>query len=193
MYVSPTKAVKMYQVSKPTLYEDMKSGKLSYEINDRKKRKINVAELDRLYEKRTVGQGASASKSVKQNPSLTVSNDSERQLEKELAEIREKLGESQNQQIKALQEQIAQQQDHIERLNQSLNKALDITALLEDKREGQGAKESERESKIAKLEARLEQLTADTERQAVQNKKHRRRIAELEQEKAKGFFERLFG
>ena len=193
MYVSPTKAVKMYQVSKPTLYEDMKSGKLSYEINDRKKRKINVAELDRLYEKRTVGQGASQSKSVKQNPSLTVSNDSERQLEKELAEIREKLGESQNQQIKALQEQIAQQQDHIERLNQSLNKALDITALLEDKREGQGAKESERESKMAKLEARLEQLTADTERQAVQNKKHRRRIAELEQEKAKGFFERLFG
>ena len=193
MYVSPTKAVKMYQVSKPTLYEDMKSGKLSYEINDRKKRKINVAELDRLYEKRAVGQGASQSKSVKQNPSLTVSNDSERQLEKELAEIREKLGESQNQQIKALQEQIAQQQDHIERLNQSLNKALDITALLEDKREGQGAKESERESKMAKLEARLEQLTADTERQAVQNKKHRRRIAELEQEKAKGFFERLFG
>ena len=70
---------------------------------------------------------------------------------------------------------------------------MDITALLEDKREGQGAKESERESKMAKLEARLEQLTADTERQAVQNKKHRRRIAELEQEKAKGFFERLFG
>lgn len=37
------------------LYEDMKLGKFFYEINDCKKWKINVVELDCLYEKWMVG------------------------------------------------------------------------------------------------------------------------------------------
>src|SRR5688500_9639645 len=51
MFISPAEALRRYAVSKPTLYSDMKDGKLSYTIDDRARRKINVAELDRLYEK----------------------------------------------------------------------------------------------------------------------------------------------
>jgi hypothetical protein len=45
MFISPTNAVKMYNVSKPTLYKDMSDGTLSFDKDDRGRRKLNVAEL----------------------------------------------------------------------------------------------------------------------------------------------------
>ena len=95
MWLSPTKAVKMYNVSKPTLYADMKDGSLSYKMNDRKKRKINVAELDRLYDKRDSEEGASSSKTVKENSSLTETNVSKRKLDQKLEQAHAKIAESQ--------------------------------------------------------------------------------------------------
>lgn len=52
MFISPTQALKSYDISKPTLYADMKKGKLSFKTDDRGKRKIDVSELDRIYEKK---------------------------------------------------------------------------------------------------------------------------------------------
>ncbi|WP_024771779.1 hypothetical protein [Aquimarina macrocephali] len=63
MFISPTQAVQSYNVSKPTLYADMKKGKLSFKKDDRGKRKIDVSELERLYEKVT--------NTSKQKPTLT--------------------------------------------------------------------------------------------------------------------------
>ena len=37
MQISPTEAVKMYEVSKPTIYKDMEEGKVSFEFDARKK------------------------------------------------------------------------------------------------------------------------------------------------------------
>lgn len=190
MWLSPTKAVKMYNVSKPTLYADMKDGSLSYEMTDRKKRKINVAELDRLYDKRDAEEGASNAKTVKENSSLTETNVSKRQLEQKLEEAHAKIAESQEREITALKNQIENQKEQIELLNKNLNKALDVTALLEDKREGQGAKEVERDTKLEMLENQISRLTAKSERQAALDKK---RIQELEKENAKSWFQKLIG
>ena len=52
MHVSPTKALRLYKVSKPTLYQDMKTGKLSFSKTPKGRRQIDVAELDRVYSKR---------------------------------------------------------------------------------------------------------------------------------------------
>jgi len=188
MWLSPTKAVKMYNVSKPTLYADMKDGSLSYKMNDRKKRKINVAELDRLYDKRDSEEGASSSKTVKENSSLTETNVSKRKLEQKLEQAHAKIAESQEREITALKNQIENQKEQIELLNKNLNKALDVTALLEDKREGQGAKEVERDTKLEILENQISRLTAKSERQAAIDKK---RIQELEKENAKSWFQKL--
>ena len=190
MWLSPTKAVKMYNVSKPTLYADMKDGSLSYKMNDRKKRKINVAELDRLYDKRDSEEGASSSKTVKENSSLTETNVSKRKLEQKLEQAHAKIAESQEREITALKNQIENQKEQIELLNKNLNKALDVTALLEDKREGQGAKEVERDTKLEILENQISRLTAKSERQAALDKK---RIQELEKENAKSWFQKLIG
>ena len=190
MWLSPTKAVKMYNVSKPTLYADMKDGSLSYKMNDRKKRKINVAELDRLYDKRDSEEGASSSKTVKGNSSLTETNVSKRKLEQKLEQAHAKIAESQEREITALKNQIENQKEQIELLNKNLNKALDVTALLEDKREGQGAKEVERDTKLEILENQISRLTAKSERQAAIDKK---RIQELEKENAKSWFQKLIG
>lgn len=190
MWLSPTKAVKMYNVSKPTLYSDMKDGSLSYEMTDRKKRKINVAELDRLYDKRDSEEGASSSKTVKENSSLTETNVSKRKLEQKLEEAHAKIAESQEREITALKNQIENQKEQIELLNKNLNKALDVTALLEDKREGQGAKEVERDTKLEMLENQIKRLSAKSERQAALDKK---RIQELEKENAKSWFQKLIG
>ena len=190
MWLSPTKAVKMYNVSKPTLYADMKDGSLSYEMTDRKKRKINVAELDRLYDKRDTEEGASNTKTVKGNSTLTETNVSKRQLEQKLEEAHAKIAESQEREITALKNQIENQKEQIEQLNKNLNKALDVTALLEDKREGQGAKEVERDTKLEMLENQISRLTAKSERQAALDKK---RIQELEKENAKSWFQKLVG
>ena len=190
MWLSPTKAVKMYNVSKPTLYADMKDGSLSYKMNDRKKRKINVAELDRLYDKRDSEEGASSSKTVKENSSLTETNVSKRKLEQKLEQAHAKIAESQEREITALKNQIENQKEQIELLNKNLNKALDVTALLEDKREGQGAKEVERDTKLEILENQISRLTAKSERQAAIDKK---RIQELGKENAKSWFQKLIG
>lgn len=196
MYVSPTKAIKMYEVSKPTLYSDMKSGKLSYNMTDRKKRKINVAELDRLYDRRDIDEGQEASKSVNQKAQLTEFNGSSVKLREELEQARKSLDDSRNREIEALKNQIEQQQEQIDLLNKNLNKALDITALLEDKREGQGAKEAQRDAKMEILERQISNMTRQNKVLLAKEEERKRELAELkqreEEEQQKGFLRRLF-
>lgn len=84
-----------------------------------------------------------------------------------------------------------------------MNKALDITALIEDKREGQGAKENELEKKITRMENVIKELRMGNrrflEKEEERQKKieERRKIREAEaaaeREKNKSFFQRLFG
>lgn len=192
MYVSPTKAIKMYNVSKPTLYADMKTGKLSYAVDDRKKRKINVAELDRLYEKRETEEGSFTSESVQPATFRTESNVA---LKKEIETIRESLATSQNREIQLLNNQIEQLQNQVENLTGSLNKALDVTALLEDKREGQGTKEAQTDAKLELLEKQISKLEVQNQRLLKREEEREKRVQMLKKEakgKNKSFLKKLF-
>lgn len=195
MFVSPTKAIKMYNVSKPTLYSDMKSGKLSYQINDRKKREINVAELDRLYKKRENGTTNYSSETVKTKPNLTETNVSTIALEKELEKVKQSLAESQKRETELLKEQVGQLQNQVEKLNINLNKALDITALLEDKREGQGALETQWGAKMEVMEHQLSKLESQNIKLQKIEQERRNKIERLEkeiEERNQNWFKRLF-
>ena len=195
MLVSPTKAIAMYNVSKPTLYSDMKTGKLSFKINDRKKRKLDIAELERLYEKRRTIEERTETKTVKEKPHLTESNVSVSALEKELQEARENLANSQKRETELLKEQIEQLQNQVEKLNTNLNKALDITALIEDKREGQGTKESQWEARMEIMESQLTKFQNQNQRLQAVDKNSKEKIEELKneiEEKNKSWIKRMF-
>jgi predicted site-specific integrase-resolvase len=84
MFISPTNAVKMYNVSKPTLYKDMSDGTLSFDKDDRGRRKLNVAELDRLYDKREDAKTDLTSANVNSGQSLTESNVNNQQLTRQI-------------------------------------------------------------------------------------------------------------
>ena len=56
--LSVSEAVETFDVSQPTLYRDMKKGKVSAEKNAKGKRVIDAAELSRVYAKRN-GQNGS--------------------------------------------------------------------------------------------------------------------------------------
>ena len=202
MNITPTKAVKLFKVSKPTLYNDMKSGKLSFELDGRKKRKINVAELDRLYDKREKTDENLTSKSVKSENSFTGSNVNESSLKREIENIREQIQSSHKREIELMNNQIEQLQSQLENLNKNLDKALDVTALLEDKRAGQGAKETKIDEKFKNMESVIEELRLqnkrllDKESERQKKSEERRKQRELEaaeKEKNKPLLKRLFG
>ena len=201
MYVTPTKAVKLFKTSRPTLYNDMKSGKLSFELDGRKKRKINVAELDRLYDKREKTDENLMSKSVKSENNFTSSNVNDSSLKREIENIREQIQSSHKREIELMNNQIEQLQSQLENLNKNLGKALDVTALLEDKRAGQGAKETEIDEKFKNMESVIEELRLqnkrfrdkESERQKKSEERRKQRELEaIEKEKNKTLFKRLF-
>lgn len=77
MAISPAEAVRLYDVSKPTLYNDMDKGTISYELNDKDRRKLSPAELDRVYKKRKAEQGASSQKQDNKTVSTSESSSAE--------------------------------------------------------------------------------------------------------------------
>ena len=56
--LSVSEAVETFDVSQPTLYRDMKKGKVSAEKNAKGKRVIDTAELSRVYAKRNRQNGS---------------------------------------------------------------------------------------------------------------------------------------
>ncbi len=121
MYISPTDAVKMYNVSKPTLYKDMSSGTISFDKDDRGRRKLNVAELDRLYDKREGAKTELTLKNVNPEQGLTESKVNNQQLAQQLNTIREQIGNGKDREIQLLEQQIEQYREQIENLNRHLD------------------------------------------------------------------------
>jgi predicted nucleic acid-binding Zn-ribbon protein len=165
MYISPAEAIRRYDVSKPTLYADMRDGKLSYQENERNKRRINVAELDRVYEKRPSGD--QTSRNVQSAHDFTESN--VKQPSRELEHLQ--------QEVEFLKREIRARSEDIERWREAFDKAQatadKITALLEDK--SGGARQSGENDKHIELLTKL--LERQSEEGSVQNQK----ISTLEQ------------
>ena len=207
MYISPTDAVKMYDVSKPTLYKDMNDGKLSFSKDERDRRKLNVAELDRLYEKRSDGQEALTSNNVNSQQGLTEPKVKNARLEQQVKSIRDQIEQSKNREIELLEQQIDQFKDQIENLHRHLDETREehriYVRLLEDKRAEQGAKTSHWDEKFQTMEHELNAvkqqnqllLAREAERKKRIEERRRKQEAEkrLEKEKSQNFFLRLFG
>ncbi len=184
--VSVTKAAELSGVSRTTLYNDMESGKLSFTPKGKNGRVINVAELERVYGSLKLEDAEKVSRSVNsEQNNFTVP---ESQLI-ELVKLREKMSGMEN-----LSDQ---QQEEIENLRKSLDKAQDSQQrLLEDKRE-----DKEKTDSWQKSFQSLEQRIANQEKQAKEKEERATKLLNqnralkkaLDAEKNKGLFKRLFG
>ena len=185
MKVSITKAAKLAGVSRTTLYNDMNSGKLTYIASGKNKKVIDVAELERVYGSLTVQDNDQPSTTVKTEQKPTTSKAESDTALIELAVLRERL-ETLETERKREREQF---EERIEQLQETLNKTQDnqtkTTLLLEHyTKEGRGG---EWEKAIKTLEDRIGNQEKIARRQRAALEK------ELEEERSKGFFERLFG
>ncbi len=194
MNISPAEAIRRYNVSKPTLYSDMKDGKLSFTFDDRKKRKINIAELDRIYDKRD-GEGTlTEEKSVKSPVKNTQSN------VKSTAEY--SMGRLEIE-VEYLKRELTNRQEETERWKEAFDKSQStadkITALLEDQssKSRHATDKDEWKKTLTKLETRIsnqekanQEKEIEAEKILQQNKALKKALTE---EQSKGFFQRLLG
>lgn len=197
MLVSPTKALKLYKVSKPTIYSDMKSGKLSFTKDDRGKRKINVAELDRLYDQREEGTGKGKTKNGKNDNEKTFSNGkgegSTAALKEEIRSIREELLKLHEQEKSRLEDQIEMLKEQVEEARKDKNNYM---RLLED--HSKSGQKSEEDKKIEILGKTLEKFVNQEEERQKRIEERRKKRDELrrlkeEEEQSRGFWSKLFG
>ncbi len=196
MHISPTKAVKKFKVSKPTLYEDMKSGKLAFSKNSKGRRQLDTAELSRVYEPRKE-QDETKSENKDSSSSATKPNKTEHSIYEKEKELLEK-------ELDMLKEKAKLQEKMIEDWQEAFNKAQKtadkITALIEHA--GSGSSEN---PKVQELERRVDDLITQNQKllameqkrekarqlRREQEQKHKERLLEAEQNK--GFFQKLFG
>lgn len=209
MYISPAEALRIYDVSKPTLYKDMTEGNLSFNYDDRKRRRINVAELDRVYRKRQSGDQAQASQDVQPGQGHTELN--VKQPSHDLERLQ--------QQVEFLESALKARSEDTERWREAFNRAQStadkITALLEDRsavaRQGgdhdkhielltkllerQSEEGRAQDHKIATLEKTLEEVRQQNKRVLHEMKKREeaKNKEAAEKNDNKSFIQRLFG
>ena len=175
MQVSITKAAKLADVSRTTLYNDMNSGKLTFVSSGKNKKLLDVAELERVYGSLNLEQDSESLRSVKTEQNQTKKTEQTPALV-ELAVLRERLDTMEKERTRERE----QFEDRIQHLQDTLEKAQDnqskTTILLEHYTKDN--KGSEWESAIKSLEKRL-----------VSQEKI---IQEQEEEQKKGFFKKLF-
>lgn len=193
MNISPAEAIRRYNISKPTLYSDMKDGKLSFTVDDRKRRKINIAELDRLYEKRAGNKDNSSKNDVKKDSSNTESN---------VKDDTYNVGRLE-QEVKYLKQEIQNRQLETEKWQEAFDKAQatadKITTLLEDRSHISKQNNNKEEWKISikALENRItnqESKTKEEQERAHKILRQNQALKKaLKEEKSKSFFKKLFG
>lgn len=213
MYVSPTEAIRMYDVSKPTLYKDMSDGKLSFEKDERGRRKLNVAELDRIYSKRAEEGTPLTSNNVQSSRSFTDANVNPNALINEVKTIKEQIDQAKDREIKLLEQQIEQLREQNDNLNRYLKETREehqgYLRLLEHKSAEEGGRSSQLDQKLEMMDEQMRLLQeqnqlllrkeAERKRRAairkkkIEERKRQRVLQKAEQaEKSKSFLERLF-
>ncbi len=190
MEVTMKEAEKLVPVSRTTLYNDKKAGTFSVKKNAKGRTVIDVAELQRVY--------GDLNTNIKQSSSV--------QSDKpELSKPANTDGSSTAIEIKYLKEKVRQIEeqstDTIETLKDALKRSQDghntlETRLLEDQRTKEsGAGEWEKslkilEQRIANQEAK-EKEHQEREEKLLKQARHFKKA--LQEEKNKGFFQKLFG
>lgn len=186
MNISPAEAIRQFNVSKPTLYSDMKDGKLSYSLDDRKRRKINISELDRIYQKREGDNKGSSNSTVNLTPGNTQSDVNSAALEKE---------------IEYLKREVQSKEQETEKWQAAFDKAQatadKITALLTDKTQEKDSGAGEWDKSLKTLENRISNQektakdTAEKEQKIIRQNRALKKA--LDEERNKSFFKKLFG
>ena len=186
MKVNPTEAAQIAGVTRKTLYADMQKGTLSYEVTDKKKRLINVAELERVYGTLTKEGNVSPQKELfeakgdAEKTHSSAGGDVHAQImsvrlefmEKERAREREQLSE----QIEHLRSMLKSEQEERRK----------ITALLTDQsaeREQQGQVQKQAQDELDMLKQTVLEL----------KKQNRSIFKALKDERNKSFWQKLFG
>ena len=190
--LSPAEAVRQFDVSKPTLYSDMNDGQLSYTLDDRNRRRLDVAELQRLYSlrRKEVEEGDNVrNRSTETNSDVRKEDTRLELLQQEIKFMKRELENR--------REEVTRWQDAFEKAQETAQK---VTLLLEDKSQnGAGEdKEAQWQSAFKTLEERLANKEAENEQKIVQLRKQAsQRVSrlkqELETERAKTFWQKLFG
>lgn len=163
----------------------MNSGKLTYISSGKNKKVIDVSELERVYGSLNLENSTKASNTVNTEQNFTKEKGDQSITLIELAVLRERLDTLETER-KREREQFEQR---IEQLQDTLNKAQEnqgkTTLLLEHyTKEGRGV---EWEKALKSIEERI----SNQEKVAQEEKEELERL--LDEEKSKGFFERLFG
>jgi chromosome segregation ATPase len=180
MKVSPTEAAEIAGVTRKTLYADMNKGHLSFEVTDKKKRLIQVAELERVY-----GKQMSDKKESEGNTAIKVNtaNGNTNAADSDTATLREKLENLEKERLRE-REQLTDQIDHLrEMLKSEQEERRKITALVTDQRQDKESRGGEQDKKLQALETTIEEL----------KKQNRRILVEMQQKKQDGFWSRLLG
>ena len=176
MKVTPTEAADIACVTRKTLYADMTKGNLSYEVTDKGKRLIQVAELQRVY-----GREMSNKKEAEGNvtQSINTSNISDA-VRTEVDAIRQKL-ENLEAERQRERNQLTDQIDHLrDMLKSEQDERRRITALLTDQREDREKRGGEQDKKLREVEVMIEEL----------RKQNRRIVTDMNR---KPIWRRLFG
>jgi hypothetical protein len=178
MKVNPTEAADIAGVTRKTLYADMNKGHLSFEVTDKKKRLIQVAELERVYGKEMSHKKESEGNTGKWLNTESVNNNP-RPENGVLLEKLENLEKERQREREQLTDQIEHLRDMLKNEQEERKK---MTALLTDQRTDKESRGGEQDKKLQALEATVEEL-----------KKQNRRVLLEMQKKNQGFFGRLLG
>jgi len=222
MNVSITQAHKMTGVARSTIYKDMEEGKLSFTENGRGKKTIMVSELQRVYgtidqsaldKKPKSAEPEETSENVASvsERSETTKGDKSDQiavLQERILALKATVDDKDTfiEDLKSERQKTREMyEEQLEGLKKSLDKAQDgynnITKLLEDKtNEGTGDWHKTMkalESRIANQEKAEKDRQEREQKLLDENKRikqaYSRQKKELEAEKNKGFFKKLFG
>ena len=188
MKVNPTDAAQIAGVTRKTLYADMQKGTLSYEVTDKKKRLINVAELERVYGTLAKDVGGDTKNTLFEtagNTQKTVDTASGgNNIDVEVLKIR--LEQSENERSRE-REQLNEQIEHLRSmLSSEQEERRKITALLTNQtadKEEQGTQQKKTESQLDDLKMTVQEL----------RKQNRAIFKTLKEEKEKSLWQKLFG
>lgn len=179
MKLNPTEASKVAGVTRKTLYADMQKGVLSFELTDKKKRLIQVSELERVYGKQMQDKKKSDPEMLPHIQGERSVNTAELHLENRILEQKVSLLEAERLRER---EQMSDQIDHLKTmLGSEQEERRKMTALLTD--------QSQEEHNSGPSREETSQMKKNM---LILQKQNRRIMKELEQ-KPEGIWRKIWG
>lgn len=196
--VSVREAALLTGKSRETINTATKDGTISFTLNEKNHKVIDISELQRVYPIVNSMEEIQKSDTVKSSQNRTVNGQSD--LEKDLAVMKERLEsltrekdhltEERNRERRQLESEIENLRSSLERSQEQHNKAM---LLLTDQRkseEKRGLVENERDKKLEALELKIKELRSQNKRIFRHSQEQKKQLKEL---KNQSLWNRLFG